>query len=237
MRILLVEDDESLASGLLLALRRAGYTVEHVQDGAAAVRALTDNHFDLVILDLGLPRLDGTEVLAALRRGGSAIPVLVLSARDAVRDRIGALDLGADDYLVKPFDLDELLARLRVLERRRVGLPVNRLRLGELELDLAALSVRWQGKPVELQLREFMLLKRLAEHPHKVFHRNELEESIYGWGDGVASNAIDVYVHHLRKKISPRIVETVRGMGYRIGQADVADAETAEPAAPADTAP
>jgi two-component system response regulator QseB len=214
---LLVEDDDSLSSGLRLALERARYTVERVKDGVEAVRALADNAFDLAILDLGLPRLDGTEVLARLRGGGNPVPVLVLSARDAVRDRIQALDLGADDYLIKPFDVDELLARLRVLERRRAGLPVNQLRLGDLQLDLAGMSVRWKNQEVELQHREFMLLRRLAEYPNKVFSRDELEESMYGWGDGVASNAVDVYVHHLRKKISPDIIRTVRGMGYRIG--------------------
>lgn len=219
MRILLVEDDESLSSGLKLALERAGYTVEHVKDGLQAVAALADNQFDLAVLDLGLPHLDGTEVLARARRGGNALPVLVLSARDAVRDRILALDLGADDYLIKPFDVDELLARLRVLERRRAGSSVNQLRLGDLQLDLAAMSVRWKNQEVELQHREFMLLKRLAEHPNKVFSRDELEESMYGWGDGVASNAVDVYVHHLRRKIDPGIIRTVRGMGYRIGNA------------------
>jgi len=219
LRILLVEDDESLSSGLKLALERAGYTVEHVKDGLQAVAALADNQFDLAVLDLGLPHLDGTEVLARARRGGNALPVLVLSARDAVRDRILALDLGADDYLIKPFDVDELLARLRVLERRRAGSSVNQLRLGDLQLDLAAMSVRWKNQEVELQHREFMLLKRLAEHPNKVFSRDELEESMYGWGDGVASNAVDVYVHHLRRKIDPGIIRTVRGMGYRIGNA------------------
>jgi len=219
LRILLVEDDESLSSGLKLALERAGYTVEHVGDGLQAVAALADNRFDLAVLDLGLPGLDGTEVLARARRGGNALPVLVLSARDAVRDRIVALDLGADDYLIKPFDIDELLARLRVLERRRAGSSVNQLRLGDLQLDLAAMSVRWKNQEVELQHREFMLLKRLAEHPNKVFSRDELEESMYGWGDGVASNAVDVYVHHLRRKIDPGIIRTVRGMGYRIGNA------------------
>ncbi len=219
MRILLVEDDESLASGLRVALGRARYTVEHVRDGVAAVDALAHNEFDLAVLDLGLPRLDGMDVLARLRGGGGTVPVLVLSARDAVRDRIQALDLGADDYLVKPFELDELLARLRVLERRRSGLPVNQLRSGELQLDLAAMSVRWQGREVEVQHREFMLLRRLLEHPNKVFSRQELEESMYGWGDGVTSNAIDVYVHHLRRKISPDVIRTVRGLGYRIGTA------------------
>lgn len=216
----MIEDDESLASGLRLALERARYTVEHVSDGLAALAALNDNVFDLAILDLGLPRLDGTEVLGRLRRGGNPVPVLVLSARDAVRDRILALDLGADDYLIKPFDVDELLARLRVLERRRAGLPVNQLRFGDLELDLAGMSVRWKNTKVDLQHREFMLLRRLVEQPNKVFSRSELEESLYGWGDGVASNAIDVYVHHVRRKTDPDLIKTVLGLGYRIGTPD-----------------
>jgi two-component system response regulator QseB len=206
MRILLVEDDESLASGLKLALGRACYTVEHVGDGVAAVAALEHNAFDLAILDLGLPRLDGIDV-----------PVLVLSARDAVRDRIVALDLGADDYLIKPFDVDELLARVRVLERRRAGLSVNQLRFGDLALDLAGMAVSWKNQPIDLQHREFMLLRRLVEQPNKVFTRSELEASLYGWGEGVASNAIDVYVHHVRRKTDPDLIKTVRGLGYRIG--------------------
>lgn len=220
MRILLVEDDELLASGLLLALTRAHYVCEHVSDGQAALHALADNTFDLVILDLGLPLLDGTEVLKSARNRGIAIPVLVLSARDAIRDRILALDLGADDYLVKPFDLDELFAHIRVLERRRSGLPVNQLQMGGLVLDLASSAVSWNGAPVDLQPREFMLLKRLLENPQTVFSRAQLEESLYGWGEGVASNAIDVYVHHLRKKIAPDVIRTVRGLGYRIGKVD-----------------
>ena len=217
MRILLVEDDESLSSGLRLALERAGYAIEHVKDGVAADAALAHNAFGLAILDLGLPGLDGIDVLARLRKTGNPVPVLVLSARDAVRDRIQALDLGADDYLTKPFDIDELLARLRVLERRSSGLSVNQLRFGELQLDLAAMSVRWRSSEIEVHHREFMLLRRLIEQPNKVFSRQELEESMYGWGDGVASNAIDVYVHHLRRKISPEVIKTVRGLGYRIG--------------------
>lgn len=220
MRILLVEDDELLASGLLLALQRAHYIVEHVRDGHNAVRALADNSFDLVILDLGLPRLDGTEVLKAVRGAGNTVPVLILSARDATKDRILGLDLGADDYLTKPFELDELLARIRVLERRRSGLPVNQLQFGELVLDLASSAVLWKGQPVELQRREFMLLKRLIENPQQIFSRSQLEESLYGWGDGVESNTIDVHVHHLRKKISPSVIKTIRGVGYRIGQVD-----------------
>ncbi|GAB3549849.1 response regulator [Noviherbaspirillum agri] len=220
MRILLVEDDQLLASGLLVALQRAHYIVEHVQDGPSAVRAMTDNPFGLVILDLGLPKMDGTEVLKAVRAGGNSVPVLILSARDATRDRILGLDLGADDYLVKPFELDELLARIRVLERRRSGLPVNQLQLGGLVLDLANFSVLWKGEPVELQRREFMLLKRLIENPQQIFSRAQLEESLYGWGEGVESNAIDVHVHHIRKKISASVIRTIRGVGYRIGQVD-----------------
>lgn len=220
VRILLVEDDDLLASGLLLALQRANYIVEHVRDGQSAVRAASDNIFDLVILDLGLPGLDGTEVLKTVRASGNSVAVLILSARDSTRDRITGLDLGADDYLVKPFDLDELLARIRVLERRRSGLPVNQLRMGGLVLDLANYSVSWKGQPVALQRREFMLLKRLIEHPQSVFSRAQLEEALYGWGEGLESNAIDVHVHHIRKKISPSVVRTIRGVGYRIGQVD-----------------
>ncbi|MEV4777872.1 response regulator transcription factor [Burkholderia sp. LMU1-1-1.1] len=217
MRILLVEDDPLIASGLLVALRRAHYTVEHVDDCPAALAALGHNNFDLAVLDLGLPTLDGTEVLRAVRAGGDPIPVLILSARDATRDRIAGLDLGADDYLVKPFELDELLARLRVLARRRGGRHVNQLVLGDLVLQPENLAASWQGRPVELQRLEFMLLQQLAENPRRVFNRAQLEESLYGWGEGAESNTIDVHVHHLRKKISPAIIKTVRGVGYRIG--------------------
>jgi len=217
LRVLLVEDDPLLASGLLLALQRAHYNVEHVADGRAAVAALQDNAFDMVVLDLGLPRLDGTEVLSATRAGGNDIPVLILSARDAMRDRIAGLDLGADDYMVKPFELDELLARLRVLARRRNGRQVNEVVLGELALVPDRLSASWRGKPIELQRLEFILLQKLAENPQRVFSRAQLEESLYGWGEGVESNAIDVHVHHLRKKLAPQVIKTVRGVGYRIG--------------------
>lgn len=217
MRILLVEDDDLLASGLTVALQRVHYTVERVKDGRMSVLALADNNFALVILDLGLPGLDGAEVLKTVRAQGNTVPVLILSARDAIKDRILGLDLGADDYLVKPFDLDELLARIRALERRRSGQPVNQLRLGDLVLDLASFSVLWNGQSVDLQNREFMLLKRLIENPQRVFSRAQLEESLYGWGDGVESNTIDVHVHHLRKKISPLVIKTIRGVGYRIG--------------------
>ena len=217
MRLLLIEDDELLASGLLVALRRAHYTVEHVSDGAAAIAALRDNAFDLAVLDLGLPVLDGTRVLEMARAAGNGLPILILSARDAMRDRIAGLDLGADDYLVKPFELDELLARLRVLARRQQGRPVNRIARGALTLDLNSQGATWHGKPVELQRFEFMLLKHMAESPQRIFNRAQLEEALYGWGEGAESNTIDVHVHHLRKKLGPGVIKTIRGVGYRLG--------------------
>lgn len=217
MRLLLIEDDELLASGLQVALRRAHYTVEHVRDGAAAVSALRDNGFELAVLDLGLPKMDGTMVLEAVRASGNRIPILILSARDGIRDRIGGLDLGADDYLVKPFELDELLARLRVLTRRQSGRSVNQVELGALALDLESQGATWHGEAVELQRFEFMLLRQMAENPQRVFNRAELEEALYGWGEGAESNTIDVHVHHLRKKLGPGVIKTIRGVGYRLG--------------------
>lgn len=217
MRVLLIEDDALLASGLQVALRRALYTVELVADGAAAVTALRDNAFDLAILDLGLPGLDGTAVLQAVRSGGNDLPILILSARDAMRDRIGGLDLGADDYLVKPFDLDELLARLRVILRRRGGRAINRIVLGALVLEIDSQRVTIRDEPVELKRLEFMLLKLMAESPQRVYSRAQLEESLYGWGEGAESNTIDVHVHHLRRKLGADVVKTIRGVGYRLG--------------------
>jgi two-component system, OmpR family, response regulator QseB len=223
VRILLVEDDELIANGLVTALIKGRHMPEHVATGPAALQALEGGHgFDLMILDLGLPGLDGTQVLKTLRERNIGLPVLILSARDGTRDRIQGLDLGADDYLTKPFDLDELLARLRVIERRLGGSTVNHLRHGALLLDLSTLGVSWKGRPVELQRREFMLLKRLAERPQQVQSRMQLEESLYGWGDGVESNTIDVYVHNLRKKIHPDVIKTIRGVGYRIGDLEAA---------------
>lgn len=220
MRILLVEDDELLASGLASALTRASHLVEHVNDGQKAIDAFKNSEFDMAILDLGLPKVDGTEVLKVIRQKGNHTPVLILSARDATKDRILGLDLGADDYLTKPFELDELLARIRVLERRQSGSSNNLLEIGQLVLDLAAFTVTWKGELLDLQRREFTLIKKLAENPQQVFSRSQLEESLYGWGDGVESNTIDVHVHNLRKKISAEAIKTIRGVGYRIGKLD-----------------
>jgi DNA-binding response OmpR family regulator len=181
---------------------------------------LASHDFDLVILDLGLPKVDGLEVLRTVRARPDHTPVLILSARDSAAHRVQGLDLGADDYLTKPFDLDELKARLRVLERRRTGTSTNLLQLGALEIDLNAMRVSWEGRAVELQPYEFKLLRKLAESPSQIFSREQLEASLYGWGEGVESNAINVYVHNLRKKISPQIIRTVRGIGFSIQAVD-----------------
>jgi two-component system response regulator QseB len=217
MRILLVEDDELLGSGLSDALGRRHYAHEWLRDGRSALRAAREDAFDLIILDLGLPDLDGMELLRRLRAARNATPVLILSARDAARDRVLGLNCGADDYLVKPFELDELLARIHALERRRSGGATNQIRQKSLVLDLSAMTVSYEGKPVALQRREFMLLRKLIENPHQVFSRTQLEQSIYGWDADLESNTIDVHVHHLRRKLYGEVVKTVRGIGYRFG--------------------
>lgn len=216
MRILLVEDDELLGAGLSDALARAHYAHEWARDGRAALATATSSAFDLVILDLGLPQLDGIDVLKTLRARANTTPVLILSARDATRDRITGLNAGADDYLVKPFDVEELFARIHAIERRRSGAPVNQLRHGRLTLDLDGNAVRFDGRSVELARREFMLLKKLIENPRQVISRAQLEEAVYGWEGDVESNTIDVHVHHLRRKLYPEVIKTVRGVGYRI---------------------
>jgi two-component system response regulator QseB len=214
VRILLVEDDELLGAGIHDTLSRAGYAVEWLRDGAMALSALEHGVFDAVVLDLGLPDMDGLEVLRRTRAGGSVTPVLILSARDAASQRVQGLDAGADDYLTKPFDVDELLARLRVLQRRLRGAAVNVVAHGTLRLDPASFSVLHDGRPVPLQRREFMLLQKLLASPGQVLTRAQLEESIYGWEGNVESNALDVHVHNLRKKLYPEVIRTVRGIGY-----------------------
>ena len=214
MRILLVEDDELLGAGIEDTLSRAGYAVEWVRNGALALSALAQGGLDAVILDLGLPLMDGLEVLRRARGAGNATPVLVLSARDAASQRVEGLDAGADDYLTKPFDVEELLARVRVLQRRLRGAAVNILAHGSLRLDPGSLSVVHDGRPVPLQRREFMLLQKLLASPGQVLTRAQLEESLYGWDGNVESNALDVHVHNLRKKLYPEVIRTVRGIGY-----------------------
>lgn len=217
VRILLVEDDDMIAAGLELALTRAHYHVSRVSSGLSAQSALAAAHYDLVILDLGLPGMDGYQVLESMRKAGSLVSVLILSARDALKDRVRGLDLGADDYLTKPFELDELLARVRVLERRRAQQASNRLTIGQLQLDIDSPEVSWNGRSIDLPRREWMLLKLLMQNPSRVYSREHIQDALYGWGEGCESNAIDVHVHHLRRKITPDVVLTVRGLGYRLG--------------------
>ena len=214
MRILLVEDDKLLGDGLQAGLAQSGFSVDWVKDGVAAELALKTGEYAGVVLDLGLPRLSGMELLARLRRGGNKVPVLILTARDRVEDRIKGLDCGADDYVIKPFDLHELAARLRALVRRASGEAAPKLQVGAIELDPAARSVSFRGRPVELSVREFALLQELMLHAGRVLTREQLAQRLYAWGEEIESNAIEVHVHHLRRKLAPELVRTVRGVGY-----------------------
>ena len=216
MRLLLVEDDEMIAETVLESMRREGYAIDWAQDGRAAELSLGNGAYDLVLLDIGLPGKDGIEVLSHYRGRGGGAPVIMLTARDAVNDRVRGLDAGADDYLIKPFDLDELAARTRALLRRRTGQKQPIYSHGELTLDPAAHEVRKGGAPVMLVPREFALLQALIEEPARVFTRPELEDKLYGWGEEVGSNTIEVHVHSLRRKIGAEQVVTVRGVGYRL---------------------
>ncbi|MGB0723282.1 MAG: response regulator [Gammaproteobacteria bacterium] len=215
MRLLLVEDDQLLGDGIRAGLRLQGWTADWVRDGEAGRQALEHDRFDAVILDLGLPRLDGIEVLKGLRAAGNDVPVLILTARDAVSDRIAGLDAGADDYLTKPFDLDELAARLRALIRRHAGHAEPVLRVGDLELNPAARSVARAGTAVDLTAREFGLLEALVQAGGRPLTRQRLEEVLYGWDDSAEGNVLEVHVHNIRKKLGKTLIVTVRGVGYR----------------------
>ena len=215
MRILLVEDDPLLGDGLRAGLRQLGFQVDWVRDGRAAERELRAEPYAAAVLDLGLPRVDGLDVLAQVRRAGVTLPILVLTARDAVESRIRGLDLGADDYVVKPVDLHELAARLRALVRRAHGQPQELLRAPGVELDPAARQVRLDGEPVPLSMREFELLHVLMLAAGRVLTREQIEQQLYAWGREVESNTIEVHVHHLRRKLRPELIQTVRGVGYR----------------------
>ncbi|MBK8324248.1 MAG: response regulator transcription factor [Betaproteobacteria bacterium] len=219
MRLLLVEDDEDLGEGIRVALKGDGYTVDWLKDGASAVHALASETFDVAILDLGLPKVDGLDVLRQLRAGANPMPVLVLTARDATSDRIAGLDAGADDYLVKPFEVDELKARLRALLRRSLSRPQPVLELHGVRLDPATQDVSYRGQPVSLPRKEYLVLHQLLSQPGRVFTREKLEEALYGWEDAAESNAIDVHIHHLRRKFFPELIRTVRGVGYRVDKA------------------
>jgi two-component system OmpR family response regulator/two-component system response regulator QseB len=218
MRILIAEDDPQLGDGLTVGLRQDGYAVDWVKDGIAADLALGSETFDLLVLDLGLPRLSGMEVLARLRGRGQTLPVLILTARDATGDKIAGLDGGADDYVVKPIDLDELAARVRALARRTAGRAAPLLQHGDLVLDPAARQLTLAGTAVDLSVREFSLLQTLMENRGRVMTRAQLEASLYGWRDEPDSNALEVHIHHLRKKLGADRIRTLRGVGYMMAK-------------------
>lgn len=219
MRILLVEDDELLGDGARAGLVHEGYTVDWLKDGLSAEQALETENFDLVILDLGLPRLPGLDLLERIRTKNIAVPVLILTARETIEDRVKGLDSGADDYMTKPFDLDELSARVRALIRRAgasIGGPT--VQYGEhLSVDPASHSVEYDGEPVNLSRREFALLQKLLENPGRVLSREQLTQCLYGWDEDIDSNALEVHIHNLRKKLGGgKFIRTIRGIGYMI---------------------
>jgi DNA-binding response OmpR family regulator len=214
MRVLVVEDDPLLGDALMVGLKQRGFEADWVQDGREAETAMRAEPFAAIVLDLGLPGLSGLELLRSERARDNKVPVLILTARDAVQDRITGLDSGADDYVVKPTDLDELAARLRALVRRSKGEPAALLRVGPLVLDPAARTVTRDGQGVDLQPREFTLLQALMLNAGRVLSREQLEERMYRWGEEVESNAVEVHIHHLRRKLGVNVVKTIRGVGY-----------------------
>jgi DNA-binding response OmpR family regulator len=218
MRVLLVEDDALLGDAIQAGLKQSGYAVDWMQDGISAEQALATESYAAVVLDLGLPRLSGLEVLRRLRNRNAQknthTPVLILTAMDTVDDRIKGLDAGADDYLVKPFDMGELAARMRALIRRASGQPEPLLQVAGVQLDPAAHRVLYQDKTVELSAREFSVLHALMLNAGKVLSRTQLEEQLYAWGEEIESNAVEVHIHHLRRKLFPALIETIRGIGY-----------------------
>ena|SRR5665647_736912 len=220
MHILLAEDDPLLGDGLRAGLRQLGFQVDWVRDGAAAERELRAQPYAAAVLDLGLPLKDGMQVLADIRAAGVTAPVLVLTARDAVPDRIRGLDVGADDYVIKPVDLHELAARLRALVRRDHGQPQQCLNAQDVQLDVAARTVRQAGKSVALSTREFDLLHALMLNANRVLSREQMEQHLYSWGQEVESNAIEVHIHHLRRKLGGALIQTVRGVGYVLLRAE-----------------
>ncbi|MFA7350583.1 MAG: response regulator transcription factor [Methylotenera sp.] len=220
MRILLVEDDTLLGDGVRVGLKQAGFAVDWVQDGLAAKLALETEPYALMVLDIGLPKLSGLDVLKWLRERHLTVPVLILTARDTVADRVVGLNAGADDYLIKPFDLDELIARLNALLRRGAGQVALTLQHGEIELTPSTHQVSKNGQTIELSAREFTLLHELLLHVGRVQSREQLEQHLYGWGEEVESNSVEVHIHHLRKKLGAELIRTLRGVGYVIDKVE-----------------
>ena len=216
MRLLLIEDDPMIGESIHEALRGESYAVDWVRDGHSAELAIANAVYDLVLLDLGLPRVPGLDFLRRYRARSGDAPVLIISARDGTPARVEGLDAGADDYLVKPFDIDELTARIRALLRRRVGRTQPTIAHGALTLNLATHDATFGGQPLRLSAREFAVLRALLDTPGAVLSKASLEEKLYGWGQEIESNAIDVYIHHLRKKLGADFIRTVRGVGFKL---------------------
>jgi two-component system response regulator QseB len=220
MRLLLVEDDRMIGEAVKQGLELEGFAVDWVQDGGQAELAIANGIYGLVLLDLGLPRRDGLALLKDLRRRRVAVPVLIATARDEVADRIEGLNAGADDYLVKPFHLPELVARVRALLRRSQGRANPEIEHGALRINPVTHAVHWRGAPVELSAKEFALLQALVDKPDAVLSREQLEDRLYGWGEEVGSNAVEVHIHNLRRKLGARAIRNIRGVGYRVELAE-----------------
>lgn len=216
MRVLLVEDDELLGDGVRNGLIQYGYTVDWVKDGQSALQAILSEPFDIVVLDIGLPRRSGLEVLKSMRSKNIRCPVVVLTARDSVEDQIIGLDAGADDYIAKPFDLDALCARMRALQRRTTSRADPILTYADISLDPASHTVHVKDELINISRREFALLQKLLENAGRVLSREHLTSTLYGWGDDVDSNALEVHIHNLRKKFGTKLIRTIRGVGYMV---------------------
>ena len=218
MRILLVEDDALLGDGVCAGLRRDDNTVDWVKNGETALSAIAETQYDCVILDIGLPKMSGLDVLQHVRKSDNSVPVLILTAQDGIDDRVKGLDAGADDYVVKPFEFAELCARLRALTRRTRGKASENIRYKDINIDTSAHNVEYNGKPVELSRREYTLLIEMITNQGRVLSRQHLEQKLYSWGDEIESNTIEVYIHHLRKKLYSELIRTVRGIGYIVAK-------------------
>ena len=218
MRILLVEDDALLGDGIQKSLGHLGFTVDWMRNGRQGENALSGEEYAAVVLDLGLPQQDGLTLLQSVRNKGIRTPVLILTARDGKLDKLKGFNLGADDYVIKPIDMEELAARLRALIRRSTGHASPRIHLGDVEIDPESRQAWYAGKPVELSAKEFAVLEMLLQNAGRVLTRTQLEQSIYGWGDSADSNTIEVFIHHLRKKLGSDFIQTLRGIGYTVRQ-------------------
>lgn len=217
MKLLLVEDEHMIGESLQKSLKQSGYSVDWVDDGLDVEPSLETTEYDLIILDLGIPGKDGIEVLKSLRISQSDIPVLILTARDGIDDRVLGLDIGADDYVIKPFALEELEARIRLLLRRKVGHRTNELKVGDLTLDINKNEASYNDRSYILSAKEFNVLRLLMEHPNQIFSRAKLEERLYGWNEEVESNSVEVHIYQLRQKLGKNIIQNMRNVGYRIG--------------------